>query len=166
MEKWYDIIEPHEDIKKGDFDESVFAADLGDVASGAAPADYADPFLFFKKTYFTRGLTNLLIQVSSKLREGKGSSVIEIQTPFGGGKTHALISIYQYLKNGHKVEGLLPDGCERIDAKVTVVVGTHLNPLEGHERKRLHINTLWGEIAYQLGGEAGYREFEKNDTEK
>ena len=166
MTKWYEIIEPHEDIKKGDFDESVFAADLGNVANGTAPADYADPFLFFKKTYFTHGITNLLVKVYNKLNEGKGSSVIEIRTPFGGGKTHALISIHHYLKNGQKVADHLPKGCEIIDSKIAVIVGTHLNPLEGHEREGIHIYTLWGEMAYQLGGEEGYRKFERNDAEK
>ena len=60
MRNWYDIIPPHKDIRKGHFDEAVFAADLGDVATKAAPDDYRDPFLFYKKTYLTAGLENLL----------------------------------------------------------------------------------------------------------
>ena len=44
MKNWYGIIPPHADIRKGGFDEAVFAADLGAVASQAAPDDYRDPF--------------------------------------------------------------------------------------------------------------------------
>lgn len=100
MRNWFDIIHPHEDIRRGDFDEAVFAADLGDVVDGSALPDYGDPYLFFRKTYLTDGLRHLLARVHGKLMAGKGQSVIEIQTPFGGGKTHSLVTIYHYLKNG------------------------------------------------------------------
>jgi predicted AAA+ superfamily ATPase len=166
MPAWYDIVEPHQDIKDGNFDEAVFAADLGNVAQGNAPVDYNEPAQFFKKTYFTDGITNLLTMVHSKLETGKGSSVVEIKTPFGGGKTHALIAIYHYLKNGAKVQSQLPAGLPPMQAKVAVVVGTHLNPLEGNRRNNLMIQTLWGEIAYQLAGEAGYKAFEQNDRDR
>ncbi len=33
MKNWFDIIPPREDIRKGQFGEAVFAADLGDVAA-------------------------------------------------------------------------------------------------------------------------------------
>jgi predicted AAA+ superfamily ATPase len=166
MTTWYDVVEPHEDIKKGDFDEAIFAAKLGDVALGKAVVDYNEPSLFFKKTYFTEGITHLLSMVYTKLKDGRGSSVVEIKTPFGGGKTHALIAIYHYIKNGDKVKSLLPQHVEPIDADVSVIVGTQLNPLEGHTRDGITINTLWGEIAYQLAGKQGYQQFEKNDKER
>jgi predicted AAA+ superfamily ATPase len=166
MEKWYDVIEPHQDIKDGKLDEAVFAADLGDVISGIAPPEYKDPFLFARKTYFTDGIKNLLLKVKSILTEGKGSSVIEIRTPFGGGKTHSLIAIYHYIRNGNKIKKFLPKECEPIVADIAVIVGTHLNPLEGNEREALKIQTLWGEIAYQLGGKEGYLEFQENDKKR
>jgi hypothetical protein len=166
MTTWYDIIEPHDDIKNGDFDEAIFAAKLGDVHLGKAVIDYNDPSLFFKKTYFTEGINNLLSMVYNKLKTGKGSSVVEIKTPFGGGKTHSLIAIYHYIKHGSKVKGQLPKGLELINADVAVIVGTQLNPLQGHNREGIQINTLWGEIAYQLGGKEGYQQFEQNDKEK
>lgn len=165
MENWFDIVEPHSDIIEGDFDESVFAAKLDAVVSGEAPPDYSDPYVFFRKTYFTRGITSLLRKVHRKLTEGKGSGVIEIKTPFGGGKTHALISIYHYIKNGDKVKSLLPEGLSSVDAGIAVIVGLALNPLEGRKVDSLEIKTLWGEIAYQLAGREGYSQFEKNDKE-
>lgn len=163
MSTWYDVIEPHQDIKDGNFDEAVFAADLGNVALGNAPVDYNEPGLFFKKTYFTEGITKLLTTVYTKLEKGQGSPVIEIKTPFGGGKTHALISIYHYLKNGELVQSQLPRGLKLIDAKLAVVVGTHLNALERNVREGITIRTLWGEIAYRLGGKEGYNHLKRND---
>ena len=73
MTTWYDVVEPHQDIKDGNFDESVFAAKLEDVAFGRAHPEYGDPKVFFKKTYLTHGLTNLLSMVYNKLENGKGS---------------------------------------------------------------------------------------------
>ena len=54
--------------------------------------------------------------------------MIQLQTPFGGGKTHALIAIYHKSKEWQ--------------AKRVVVVGTALQPDE----------TIWGEIERQLTG--------------
>lgn len=165
MDNWFDIVEPHQDIKDGDFDEAVFAAKLDEVVMGTAAPDYNDPYLFFKKTYFTEGITALIEKVGRKLMEGKGNSVIEIQTPFGGGKTHALVSIYHYIKNGEKIKDLLKS-YKPIQSGMAVIVGTSLNPLEGRKVDGLTINTLWGDIAYQLAGVEGYKEFEKNDKQR
>jgi len=165
MENWFDIVEPHRDIKEGDFDEGVFAAKLDQVVAADAPPDYRDPYVFYKKTYFTAGLNSLLKNIYLKLTQGRGSGVIEIQTPFGGGKTHSLISIYHYVKNSGKVRSLLPEEVEPVDARVAVIVGNVLNPLEGRRVEGLEIKTLWGDIAYQLAGKNGYEEFERNDQE-
>jgi len=163
MKNWYDIIPPHADIRSGHFDEAVFAADLGDVAAQAAPQDYRDPYLFYKKTYLTTGLENLLQRVYTKLEQGQGPSVIQIQTPFGGGKTHALVAIYHYLEHGPQVEGLLPTGMELLTANVCAVAGNHWNPIEGITNGGVTRRTFWGEIAWQIGGRAGYESFRQND---
>jgi hypothetical protein len=163
MKNWYDIIPPHADIRKGHFDEAVFAADLGDVAAEAAPDDYRDPYLFYKKTYLTAGLENLLKRVHTKLTEGKGPSVIQIQTPFGGGKTHALVAIYHYLEHGRKVENLLPPGIDLLSAEVSAIAGNHWNPIDGRTSDGLTRRTFWGEVAYQIGGRSGYEAFREND---
>lgn len=156
MKNWYDVAIPHEDIRKGDFDEAVFAADLGDVAAQRAALDYNDPYTFFKKTYLTTGLANLLQQVHRKLTTGQGPSIVELQTPFGGGKTHALVLVYHYLTNGKRVQELLPQGVQPIDVVTAAIVGTQFNASEGiraaNEPTR---HTLWGELAYQLGKSHG-----------
>ncbi|MBN1920387.1 MAG: ATP-binding protein [Anaerolineae bacterium] len=164
MRNWFDIIPPHEDIRKGHFDEAVFAADLGDVAAGVAAPDYRDPYLFFKKTYLTRGLRNLLERVQQKLASGSGPGVVEIQTPFGGGKTHALVAIYHTLKHGDRVQELLPPGLQIFEkTAVSVIAGNHWDPVEGRTTEGITRHTFWGEIAYKLAGARGYAEFRSND---
>ncbi len=147
LPNWWQVAKPHADIIKGELDEAVFAADLGDVISGRAPQEYRDTDLFFRKTYLTRGLHNLLEGVLGRLAGGKGSGVIQLQTPFGGGKTHALLALYHTVKNREAcsrfenvrilAEGIPPD------TKVSCFVGTHADPLKG--------KTPWGSIAHQLG---------------
>ncbi len=86
MRNWYDIIPPRADIRRGYFDEAVFAADLGDVAAKAAPDDYRDPYLFYKKTYLTAGLENLLKRVHTKLTEGQGRRWCRSRPPSAAGR--------------------------------------------------------------------------------
>lgn len=164
MKNWFEIAVPHEDIRKGGFDEAVFAADLGDVAAGRAAPDYNDPFLFYRKTYPTEGLKKLLQEVHRKLTKGEGPGIVELQTPFGGGKTHSLVTVYHYLKSGSEIEDLLPEGVAVIDEpRMSVVVGTQLNPLKGRSSGGVTRSTLWGEIAWQLGGSEGFKQLEDND---
>jgi len=163
MKTWYEIIPPHEDIRVGDFDESVFAADLGDVVAGTAKQDYKDPYLFYKKTYPTQGLQNLLKRVHTTITTDKGSSVVQIQTPFGGGKTHALVAIYHYATNGKKIKELLPPGLDIIDPKVAATAGNHWNPVEGRTTNGVTRLTFWGELGYQIAGKEGYEFFRQND---
>ncbi len=170
---WFDIIHPHADIREGHFDEAVFAADLGDVVNETAADDYRDPYLFYKKTYLTAGLNSLLTRVHAKLTTGQGPSVIQIQTPFGGGKTHALVAIYHYLEHGERVEGLLPPGVDLLSPRLAAVAGNHWNPLEGvtsfpvsedgRTTDGITRRTFWGDVAYQIGGRAGYEAFREND---
>ena len=166
MNNWFDIVRPHEDIREGDFDEAVFAADLADVALGRAAPDYNDPRTFLQKTYLTKGLEGLLHLVHDKLTKGKGASVLELKTPFGGGKTHALVLVYHYVKNGKQIKDLLPDGIAILDAHLSAIVGTQLNPAKGVKTKNVHRRTLWGEMAFQLGGEQAFEAIATNDKDR
>ena len=96
LSSWWQVTTPHKDIKEGKMSEAIFAADLGDVVYGKAPLEYKDASTFFQKTYLTQGLKNLLENVLSRLSGGKGDPVIQLQTPFGGGKTHSVTSTVSY----------------------------------------------------------------------
>jgi hypothetical protein len=149
LPSWWQVVIPHKDIREKSFSEAVFAADLGDVLSGTAPEEYRDPRLFFEKTYLTEGLKNLARNVLSRLSTGQGDPVIQLQTPFGGGKTHALLTLYHLVKASGQVAHLeqLQDLVTRWQdfsgARVAAFVGTAADPIKGR--------TPWGEIAYQLG---------------
>jgi Predicted ATPase (AAA+ superfamily) len=151
MRAWYEVIKPREDILSGELNEAIFAANLADVLQGRAPLEYRDPAHFFQQTYPTQGLVNLLATVAKRLAEGVGDSVIQLQTPFGGGKTHALISLYHLFRHGMQYRGakLVCQSLERagLDAlpevRIACFVGEDADPLKG--------KMPWGALAEQLG---------------
>ncbi|MGB9620127.1 MAG: DUF499 domain-containing protein, partial [Armatimonadota bacterium] len=152
MRPWREVITPHSDITKGGLDEAVFAADLSDVVAGRGPLDYLDPILFCKRTHHTKGLAQLCAAVASRLAgTGRGEAVIQIQTPFGGGKTHSLIALYHLFGGASEIEGteLAQTVIEKAElkalpkAKVLAFVGTSADPIKGR--------TVWGELAEQMG---------------
>ena len=153
LKAWRQVVTPHADIRQGKFDASVFAANLGEVLAGRGAVDYRDAKTFFSKTYLTKGLTQLLIDIMRRLAgSGKGEPVIQLQTAFGGGKTHTLLTLYHLLKKSNEI-GTLPEIQEIIasaglkgvpTANVACLVGTALDATS--ER------TFWGEMAYQLDG--------------
>ena len=129
MKAFSQIAIPHSDILQGKLTMDIFAADIWQVLSGKAPADYLDRDLFFTKTYTTKGLKNLLEVAKGRLEGRGGDSVIQLQTPFGGGKTHALIALYHQAKDW--------------GIKVCVFDGTALNPKDSRP---------WEELEKQLTG--------------
>jgi hypothetical protein len=94
MRPFWEIAKPHKDIREGKLEEHIFAADLWKVFSGEAVDEYKDPFLFFQRTYLTEELKNILSLAEKRLKGGGGDPIIQLQTPFGGGKTHSLIALY------------------------------------------------------------------------
>src|SRR5215470_768084 len=162
LKPWRQVVEPHADIRQGKFDASVFAADLGEVLAGRGAVDYRDAQTFFAKTYLTHGLTQLLIDVMRRLSgAGRAEPVIQLQTAFGGGKTHTLLTLYHLLKKPSEVSKLpqIKDlvnaaGVKQIPAaSVACLVGTAMNPTSNR--------TFWGEMAHQLGGDELYRKMAK-----
>lgn len=129
MLPFYEIAVPHNDILEGRHTPDVFAAKLGQVFKGRGALEYKDSEQFFKKTHETSGLTKLLSDVETRLKGGEADSVIQIQTPFGGGKTHAQIAMY------HKAS--------KWDVRTVVIDGAAIDA----EKK-----TLWGMLEEQLIG--------------
>lgn len=173
LKPWWEVAQPRKDIREGRFDESLFAADLGLVLAGKGPLDYRDPVVFFKRTCLTRGLRSMLLDILSRLAgKGKGEPVIQLQTPFGGGKTHTLLALYHLIESGDEVSHLgsvrqlLKGGkfSKIPKTNVVVLVGNALDPTKGRRTKDgIHIYTLWGELAYQLGGKKLYDRVKEND---
>ncbi|MEP0714232.1 MAG: DUF499 domain-containing protein [Algoriphagus sp.] len=171
---WFRVVTPHMDIKQGRLDESVFAANLAEVALGNGREIYSNPGVFFSKTFFTAGLKNVAKTVLKGLngKEDAENRVISLQTGFGGGKTHTLISLYHLSKWGKNAinsnytkELLSYTGAPEFDsANIAVFTNTTNDAANGRlAEEGIHIQTIWGELAYQLGGKAAYEIIRKND---
>ena len=62
---------------------------------GEADSDYADPVEFFARTYLTEGLRDLIGRAVRRLSgDDNASPVINLQTNFGGGKTHSMLALW------------------------------------------------------------------------
>src|SRR5450631_2722944 len=93
LKPWREIIVPHPDVLSGTFQQSEFAADLTAVRTGRATPEYGDAQAFYQRTFITEGMGKLLTQVSQRLNGKGGEPVIQLQTSFGGGKTHTMLSV-------------------------------------------------------------------------
>jgi len=176
MPAWFSIVQPHLDIRQGRLDESVFAANLAEVALGNGREIYSNPVMFFSKTYFTAGLRNVARSVMKGLngKEDAENRVISLQTGFGGGKTHTLISLYHLAKWGrHAIDSqyasdlLAYTGNPEFDtANIAVFTNTTNDAANGRTTEDgTHIQTIWGELAYQLGGREVFELVRKNDEQ-
>ena len=173
---WFINVYPHYDIRNGSLDESVFAANLSEVALGVGPEVYSNPTSFFEKTYITAGLRDIANRVIRALNgEESENRVISLQTGFGGGKTHTLISLYHIAKAGKSLfdsaytTHILQDGVTPTFDKAKVAVFTNnTNDVEQGRitDEEITIYTLWGELAYQLGGIEAYNQIKANDEKR
>ena len=62
--------------------------------TGKAHPEYQDAAGFLRAHLYYRGHALLLIQVAQRLNGKGGEPVIQLQTAFGGGKTHTLLAVY------------------------------------------------------------------------
>ncbi len=175
LKPWYAVATPHEDIREGRLAEAVFAANVWAVVQGTAPEVYLDPEEFFRKTYLTTGLSTALSRVAGALLRGgeTGDRIISLQTAFGGGKTHTLVALWHLAKHADRLkgsphaEGLRQAVGGRLPEKVkgvAVFTNQTCDATQGRQvEDGVHLRTLWGELAYQLGGKALYERVRAND---
>lgn len=172
IKAWREIATPHKDVLEGTFKQSEFAADLSQVALGTAPSDYQDAAKFYSRTYITEGMKLLLISVAQRLAGKGGDPVVQLQTAFGGGKTHTLLAVYHLAtrKNTtNELMGIPPildeSGIQDLpQANMAVIDGLRISASQAREDKGITIRTLWGEMAYQLLGEEGYALVAESDA--
>ena len=171
LKPWREVVSPHPDVASGRYQQAEFAADLWQVHIGEGSPEYKEPVEFFRRTFMTESLTKLLIDAVRRFSGAGGDPVVQLQTNFGGGKTHSMLALY-HLVSGKKVSELL--GVEQVmkEAEVSalpsikrvVLVGNKLSP--GNPSVKADgtvVHTLWGELAYQLGGKAAYDKIRADD---
>jgi uncharacterized protein len=164
LKPWREVIVPHPDVLDGTFQQSKFAADLTAVRKGTASPEYGDAKSFYERTFITEGMGRLLTQVAQRLNGTGGDPVIQLQTSFGGGKTHTMLAVHHLATRScdlNKLIGIpqLLDKAGLIDvpkAKVVVIDGAAHAPGQPWKNGSQKINTLWGELAWQLGQAEGY----------
>ena len=171
MKAWREVATPHNDVLAGTLKQSEFAADLSRVAAGTASPEYQDPVQFFNRTYITEGMKILLVSIVKRLNGEGGDPVIQLQTNFGGGKTHTLLAVY------HLATRTVPTGDLRgignilaeanvpdlPHAKAVVIDGNNFAPNQPLEAEGLKIRTLWGLLGYRLMGVEGYNRVKASD---
>ncbi len=162
---WRDVVQPHEDVAAGRFALAEFAADLYQVRHGEGRAEYVDPEEFFRRTYLTDGLRRLLTEALERVTRRGGAPVVDLQTNFGGGKTHSMIALY-HLFSGlgtarfpQDVQDMLgAAGVSRLPSvRRVVLVGNQLRPGQPELKSDgTKVQTMWGELAWQLGEADGF----------
>jgi predicted AAA+ superfamily ATPase len=164
MKSWREIAVPHPDVLEGTFQQSEFAADITAVRDGKATREYQDAAAFFQRTFITEGMRLLLMQVAQRLNGKGGEPVIQLQTAFGGGKTHTMLAVYHLATRSCALDELagIPALLRQAGltdvpaARVAVLDGMAHAPGQPWSHGQARIRTLWGELAWQLGGEEGY----------
>lgn len=164
IKPWREIAIPHQDVLQGTFQQSEFAADLSLVHKGTASIEYTDPKLFYSRTYITEGMRLLLDSVIKRLSGRGGDPVIQLQTAFGGGKTHTMLAVYHLVSGKVPVSELqgissIVDATGIMDvpkARVVVLDGNELSPNQTRNIDGTLVHTMWGELAWQLGQAEAY----------
>lgn len=176
IKPWYKVAIPREDLREGrPLDAAEFAVHLDQVRDNRAPEDYKNPVKFFERTYLTKNLTSLAGEVIRRLSgiKTETSSIFNMTTQFGGGKTHALTVLYHLANNGSKankwpgVDKLLARaGITSVpEAATAIFVGTEFDSLVGRggDDGTPIRKTPWGEIAFQIAGDQGLSLVEEHE---
>ena len=173
LKPWREVVTPHADVASGRYQQAEFAADLWQVHLGEGSDEYKNPEEFFRRTFLTESLKGLLVGGVQRISGKGGDPVVQLQTNFGGGKTHSMLALY-HLFSGANASGLAGVDAVLADAgvkslpkaKCVVLVGTKISPGNPVTKQDgTVVRTLWGELAYQLGGKKAFARV-KDDDEK
>jgi hypothetical protein len=177
LRPWREVLAPHDDVATGNFQAAEFAADLYKVAATEdAGKDYAEPVQFFDRTYLTEGLRDLIERAVRRLAGDQNASpVINLQTNFGGGKTHSMLALW-HLGSGtplsdypQELQELLSESrFGELAGRVrrVALVGNHISPSGSVKPDGTQVNTMWGELAWQLGGKDAFAKVATADANR
>ena len=171
LKPWREVVTPHADVASGRYQQAEFAADLWQVHLGEGSDEYKQPQEFFRRTYLTDSLKRLLVGGVQRLAGEGGDPVVQLQTNFGGGKTHSMLALYHLFSGIDPgelagVDTVLADaGVKRLpQATRVVLVGNKISP--GNPVTKPDgtvVRTLWGEMAWQLGGDSAFARVQADD---
>src|SRR5208282_4632050 len=160
---------PREGILQGTFNPEVFTASLSQVVShyrgrgGRIDNLYTDADQFFSDgTAATDGIRFVLREALLRLSgDNSAPAIYRLETAFGGGKTHTLIALTHLAFRGAELAAVaapLINGAPLASPGECSVAGVAGDELAVHRPQGTELvpYTLWGEIAFQIGGEALY----------
>ncbi|MCY4343961.1 MAG: Swt1 family HEPN domain-containing protein [Gammaproteobacteria bacterium] len=171
LKPWREVATPHSDVASGQYQQAEFAADLWQVHKGEGSDEYRDAHEFFRRTYLTANLKRLLVGAVRRMAGQGGDPVVQLQTNFGGGKTHSMLALY-HLFSGVPPRELLGIDEVLAEARVdelpsvrrAVLVGNRISPGNPSVKPDgTQVRTLWGELAWQLGGKAAFERVRQDD---
>ncbi|MFB0536081.1 MAG: DUF499 domain-containing protein [Anaerolineae bacterium] len=169
LRPWSQIVHLHPDVEAGDTAVATYAIDLGALVGGDrnVPRVYRQPKDFFAATHLTSGLHRLLEDVLNGLAGGKGDRVLQLRSPFGGGKSHTLAALYHAALDRSALDALsegldLPDpgpvrvavfDGQKFDVRGRKITRPEPRPEQDEGQSRRdgqHVQTMWGVLAAQL----------------
>ena len=138
---------------------------------GEGTDEYRDPVEFFRRTYLTESLQGLLVGAIRRLAGRGGDPVVQLQTNFGGGKTHSMLALYHLFSGtaSGKLDGIDPilqeaEATELAEARRVVLVGNKISPgTPVTKQDGTVVRTLWGELAWQLSGKQAFARIAADD---
>jgi len=163
IEVWPDLYDPRMD--------DLAAPDLADALE-ARKSFYSDPDEFFKRTYLTPEMRNILEDIAKVLTEGMGGATYILTSFFGGGKTHTQILLFHALnapeklavfneKLAAKLAGIGKPTVVLMDCSKSSMVP---HPQEPCEVGGFSIKTIWGMLAYRLGAYAKIKHLDSGEA--
>lgn len=171
LKPWREVVTPHPDVASGRYQQAEFAADLWQVHLNEGAPEYRNPVEFFRRTYITESLGGMLAGAIRRLSGRGGDPVVQLQTNFGGGKTHSMLALYHMIsgapaKHLAGMEEVMREaGADKLPkAKPVVLVGNKISPGNPVTKDDgTVVRTLWGELAWQLGGKKAYARIAADD---
>lgn len=172
---WHEVVALKEELKSGELSLSMFAADLYEVLMQKGERSiYEDPEQFFALTYPTYSLRGLVRDVALRVAGKNDKAVRQLELTYGGGKTHALITLYHLMAD----PGKLPDFAAVEEFRQETgrafpqarVVGLCFDKLDaetgmevrGPDGKTRRLLQPWSVMAYQIAGDEGLKLMHKD----
>lgn len=158
---------PRKEVLKGDLDDAIFAADFGDLIDGSAPSVYKDAKTFFQNTHPAKPLCSVARRVFERLAAPKeAGAFVRLSTGFGGGKTHTLMAFWHLANNVADASlgtELVPAASRPKKVTVAAIDAGEAGVPDFSLHGKTIIQSLWGELFYQLGGKDGWTKLGKAD---
>ena len=167
LPNWRAACTPHRDIREDAVSEALFAVNLSRAIADEGPAEYRDPTLFFERTHLTRTL-----KASCAMCSHPGRRAGRIHRPRASFTSRPTSAAARPTPSWRSITCSPPrrrrwpcptwrSSCAPTTIKTIPQAAVAALPCAdldagGREVEGVHVRTLWGELAYRLGGAALY----------